>query len=55
MGRNQTWLALLRSAKAAAGVTRIASVRGVKVFKDLPEELSEAFCHDFGLIFIDFQ
>lgn len=47
VGRNQTWLALLRSAKAAAGVTRISSLRKIKAFADAPEEVCALFVQNF--------
>lgn len=47
VGRNQTWLALLRSAKAAAGVTRISSLRKIKAFAEAPEEVCALFVQNF--------
>lgn len=47
VGRNQTWLALLRSAKAAAGVTRISSLRKIKAFAEAPEEVCAKFVQNF--------
>jgi len=47
VGRNQTWLALLRSAKAAAGVTRISSLRTIHAFRDAAEEVCAVFAQNF--------
>jgi len=47
VGRNQTWLALLRSARAAAGVTRISSVRKIDAFKDMDEDTCALWAANF--------
>lgn len=47
VGRNQTWLALLRSARAAAGVTRISCVRSLHAFSNLQEEESALWAQNF--------
>lgn len=45
--RNQTWLALLRSARVAAGATRISSVRSIRAFSKAEEDVCALLAQNF--------